>query len=241
MVLPLIGAGIAAGASLLGSKWASDSAEANAQRNIAMQKEFAQQGIRWKVEDAKAAGVHPLYALGAQTTSFAPVSVGSTNLGTGLAQAGQDIGRAITATSTQGERATAFGEMAQKLQLDNMSLQNQLLASKLAQQRASLNPPMPAIGTATETGVDPKLEGQQRVVLSNEEIRAHPGWSPAKVVEDQWGEVAGDLYGIPKSIVDMINHYITTSPEAAANWAVLRRQARARREGYPIGHRHWRE
>jgi uncharacterized protein YnzC (UPF0291/DUF896 family) len=37
--------------------------------NVAMQKEFAQKGIQWKVNDAKAAGVHPLAALGAQTHS----------------------------------------------------------------------------------------------------------------------------------------------------------------------------
>ena len=50
---------------------------ANAQGlNYAHQKEFAQNGIRWKVEDAKAAGIHPLFALGAQGATFSPISVG---------------------------------------------------------------------------------------------------------------------------------------------------------------------
>ena len=41
-----------------------------------LQREFAQNGIRWKVADAEAAGIHPLAALGAQTTPYQPVSIG---------------------------------------------------------------------------------------------------------------------------------------------------------------------
>lgn len=39
---------------------------------IALQREFAQQGIRWRVEDAKAAGIHPLAAVGASGASYSP-------------------------------------------------------------------------------------------------------------------------------------------------------------------------
>lgn len=37
--------------------------------NEKLQREFAQQGIQWKVQDAKHAGIHPLAALGAVTPS----------------------------------------------------------------------------------------------------------------------------------------------------------------------------
>ena len=40
--------------------------------NLAAQREFAQHGIRWKVEDAKAAGLHPLFALGGSGATFSP-------------------------------------------------------------------------------------------------------------------------------------------------------------------------
>lgn len=40
--------------------------------NLAAQKEFAQHGIRWKVEDAKAAGLHPLFGAGLTGASFSP-------------------------------------------------------------------------------------------------------------------------------------------------------------------------
>jgi hypothetical protein len=42
--------------------------DANAQ-NVQMNYDFAQKGIGWKVKDAKKAGIHPLYALGASTQS----------------------------------------------------------------------------------------------------------------------------------------------------------------------------
>lgn len=80
--------------------------------NEALQREFAQMGIRWKVADAEAAGLHPLYALGGSGAAFAP----SPALVHGsppevkpalrdpspppgyLGQMGQDIGRALAAT-----------------------------------------------------------------------------------------------------------------------------------------------
>lgn len=40
--------------------------------NLAAQKEFAQHGIRWKVEDAKQAGLHPLFGAGLTGASFSP-------------------------------------------------------------------------------------------------------------------------------------------------------------------------
>lgn len=91
-----------------------------AARNEAMQREFAQMGIRWKVEDAKAAGLHPLYALGggsafspssfavggsgSASSSFSPAPVSD---GGGLAQMGQNISRALAAAQTPEERMAA--------------------------------------------------------------------------------------------------------------------------------------
>lgn len=37
--------------------------------NVNLNKEFAQNSIQWRVEDAKQAGIHPLYAMGASTSS----------------------------------------------------------------------------------------------------------------------------------------------------------------------------
>jgi len=140
----MLGALISAGASLAGGILGQKSAEKQADKNIALQKEFAQSGIQWKVADAKAAGIHPLYALGASTHSFAPVSIG-TPLADSIGKAGQYLGRAADASSSPTTRAAVVSEQAQKLQLDNMALQNQLLASQIARiNQAGRSPPVPS-------------------------------------------------------------------------------------------------
>lgn len=82
------------------------------EQDIAYQREFAQHGIRWRVEDAKAAGLHPLSALGAAGASYTPgpipivSSVPDTSLGDAIGRAGQDLGRAISASQNEQERRT---------------------------------------------------------------------------------------------------------------------------------------
>lgn len=67
-----LAAGIAALGSLFGGRRDRKAQEeANAQ-NVAYQREFAQHGISWRVEDAKRAGLHPLYALGGSGATFSP-------------------------------------------------------------------------------------------------------------------------------------------------------------------------
>lgn len=51
------------------------------QDNLNAQKEFAQNSIQWKVQDAKAAGLNPLAALGTQSYSFSPSYAGDTSFG----------------------------------------------------------------------------------------------------------------------------------------------------------------
>lgn len=151
---PIFGSLISAGTSLLGGflsrdaqAAANDRAVAEKEKDRALSREFAQNGIRWKADDARAAGLHPLAALGAGSSysggsmSFAP----ETGLATGLAAAGQDVGRAINATRTQPERDAAFNKTVQDLTVTRMGLENEILGSKLALARsAQTNPPAPA-------------------------------------------------------------------------------------------------
>lgn len=82
------------------------SAEEQANRNIDAQREFAQHGVRWRVEDAKAAGLHPLFALGGAGAAFAPnpITVGSSGLGAGLERMGQNLSSAAARTMTVEQR-----------------------------------------------------------------------------------------------------------------------------------------
>lgn len=120
--------GIASGiGSIIGSNNSAASAEAINQANYEHQKEFAQNGIRWKVADAKAAGLHPLAALGAQTSGYTPSAVvGDAPDFSFLRDIGQDVGRAIDAKSTASERAANKAKIDQgtNLELEGKALDN---------------------------------------------------------------------------------------------------------------------
>lgn len=152
----MIGSLVSAGASIIGGLLGRDSADKardatermNAQ-NVALQKEFAQNGIQWKAADAKAAGIHPLYAMGASTPSFTPVSsnfTADTSLANAFSSAGQDIGRAINSTRSSAQRNDAFNQAVQKLTLEKMGAEVDLLKadtlSKIST-RSQVGPPMP--------------------------------------------------------------------------------------------------
>lgn len=74
-------------------------------KNTELQREFAQQGIRWRVEDAKAAGLHPLYAIGGSGASFAPNPVVVGSGASAMAEMGQNVTRAAFAAADPHERA----------------------------------------------------------------------------------------------------------------------------------------
>lgn len=153
-----VGSLVSAGEALFGSDEPSDWQKKNYEdqkryqeavrsRNEQLQYEFAKNGIRWRVEDAKAAGINPIVALGGGGTSFSPISVGSTappdaprssGVGEALQGMGQNVSRAVQATQTLNDR---FTTQMQELQLENQKLQNTLLGQRIVQGQTANNPP----------------------------------------------------------------------------------------------------
>lgn len=122
------------------NKDAREAQERVNRENAALQREFAQMGITWKVEDARRAGIHPLAALGASTQGATPsFQVGETDRSRSnlIRNMGQDISRSMVATMTPQERAEGI------LRLERMGLENQLIRKQLDQ----TGPPMPSGGT----------------------------------------------------------------------------------------------
>lgn len=152
----MFGSIIGAIGSLAGGLLGGKSQEKAADSNAALQREFAQQGVRWKVEDAKAAGIHPLYALGANTIAASPSYVGGSDYGIGNAMAGigQDISRSIDAKRTQRERDEARLQSIIQADLtnENMGLQNDLLRAQIAKIQQPAHPP--AMPTAEGYTID---------------------------------------------------------------------------------------
>lgn len=117
-------------------------------RNAAkeMNYDFAKNGIQWKVDDARAAGIHPLFALGSQTNtpSFSAGVSGfhsGVSSGFGLGAAGQNISRAISSSQDNSERENTeiFNASVRSLELERMRLQNKALENDVALGQANLS------------------------------------------------------------------------------------------------------
>lgn len=146
------GAAIGAVGSLIGGAINNHNANAQAALQYQHQKEFAQNGVRWKVADAQAAGIHPLAALGAQTFSYNPVAVGSSDGGVSeaLGRMGQGISRAVQAKQLQEERdlnKALTQANIDKVKAETNFVNQQAAASSASVAKTALPPPMARANT----------------------------------------------------------------------------------------------
>jgi len=171
------------------------------EREYSRQKEFAQNSIQWRVNDAKSAGLHPAYALGAAGSSYSPQSYSSGNSSPSdydlAGQMGQNISRAISVTRTGEEREMqALNLSIAKAELGSRELDNLLKAEQLRQ----LQLPSPAA-----PGSSNFIPGQGNSGLINtkplERTATAPGrpWSePGAVPEVGWAMTStGGLAPVP--------------------------------------------
>lgn len=210
MLGALIGAATSIAGGLLNNKAqekANKQAEANALRQEALQKEFAQSGIQWKVKDAEAAGVHPLFALGANTTSYQPTNVGGGAADFSfLGDAGQNIGRAIDATRST--PASALALALGKAQVEGANLDNELkrtqLMSAIRTNAIGAHPALPGSGdvyplpgqgnsgiiSSVPPGHDPRAPQYTHpdLAIEGKAWKRAPGTSDAQTWEDVYGD-----------------------------------------------------
>ena len=133
-----IGGAIGGALGLIGAGQSQANAERLNQLNYEHQKEFAQNGIRWRVADAKAAGLHPLAALGALGASYSPSAViGDSPDFSFLKDMGQGIDRAMDAKATRQERVereeksnALFNEELKGKQLQNQETETRIQQMK---------------------------------------------------------------------------------------------------------------
>lgn len=119
-----------------------------AQQNMALQKEFAQNGITWRVADAARNGISPLAALGGSEPSYSPVSmafapaqpsVGQDLLRSGAVEMGQGLGRALLSTQSPMVQAEAKADLAWKTKQNDL-LDVQIANAKLELARNAAKP-----------------------------------------------------------------------------------------------------
>lgn len=185
-----LGALIGAGSNILGGILGQIQGNVNAGRaqdmannQAAFQKEFAHEGITWRVRDVMRAygesGIHPLALLGVQGPSYTPVSYqmdSNNDLGKGIAGAGQDLSRALAAASDR-EGRDAMARRFDALTTERMGLENELLRSRIASERARL---IQGVGPAAPSGAWPVMDGQG----VNTELRAPVAQGPGFVKDD---------------------------------------------------------
>lgn len=216
-------------------------------QNLAAQREFAQHGIQWKVADARAAGIHPMFALGASTTSYAPQALG--DIGTDMRKSmGQDIARAASAIGSTDQKETDQQKAMGALQLERAGLENELLKSQITRVRQDTVKSQPSVVPTPGGGVA-LLGGDVPQGAANDPIKAAPGpehvgvdpgatwlhnpnFSDAQKTEDRYGdigeEVKGAFINFPADLYwNMMNSPTFYGPlsRAGARWASARRRA----------------
>ena len=177
----IVGGIAGAAGSVVGGLLGNAASAQASEQNYQAQKEFAQNGIRWRVADAKAAGLHPLAALGAQTPGYTPSAfVGDTSwMGDAAQNLGQSIGRAAEAKMTAKERARerAVADQSVALSMETKRLQNQYLETQIQAQKQDMALQLArsaAMSVRTQQAVPgmPSLDGDGTVIAG--QAQAYP-------------------------------------------------------------------
>lgn len=173
----------------------------SASQDRKLQKQFAQNQIQWKVQDAIKAGIHPLYALGAPPSMYQPVGDGGVSAG--LSQMGQDISRAFSAGADRKQRAA---EMAMALQAHELAMRRgsaeiDLIQSEIMRNKASVGPPLPLANDRNGISGLPVPRGalvDRRPMRMNETFPGQPWSEPAPVATTGWQSLEdGGLIRVP--------------------------------------------
>lgn len=187
-----LGALISAGGSLLGGLFGSRSDRKAQERALAYQHYVNTHGIRMRVADAKAAGIHPLAALGAQLNYATPSVVpGQSSFGDAIGEGAQAIGQAVTEA------------LSERPRLENEEIKSRIKANEAqamlfaAQSRTALMKAREQETTRAAPEVIVK-DGSNRTVTMDVPIlgRLTTRGLPSQEVEDEHGDLASILAGI---------------------------------------------
>lgn len=120
-------------------------------KNAELQREFAQNGLSWRVQDAVRAGLNPLVGAGVSPQSASPIAV---NADFDAPALGQNISRAIHAASPESRRSATLSQLA----VERAKTENEILKTELASKQRTLTQQVgPAMASAVENNI---VEGQ---------------------------------------------------------------------------------
>lgn len=201
--------------------------------NIKYQKKFAKNGITWRVNDAKRAGIHPLAALGAQLIGFQPQyldGTSSSGYGNVMKDLGQDISNALGTRKTPEQKELA-GIVLEKekaildgIRLDNENKKNNsptLPGSKIIQGSGLENLDPKDITPNSNDGPFVNVVPKQVVPMVSDRTGVSTGISPAR---DQYMYPDGTVTeypseGLTELMEDNVPVIIKDTLISAQDWA----------------------
>lgn len=193
-----------------------------AKKNRALQKDAMYNGLQIKMRDAEKAGLNPHFAIGAPTFSPAPITSG---VGDMLANAGQNIGRAADVHLDKSERLGHLDQIAQKLSVQRMGLENEKLASEIRLLRQPGSPPaVPGARTIIPGQGDAPLDPDAKSIglvlprVDNQrDVWATSPSSNSQTIADQYGDAAQEIYGLGRLGIDAYRNLV--KPYADPAWS----------------------
>lgn len=230
MAFDPLSAALNVGSSLLNYFGGKEAAASNREHqdyinelNYSRQQQANATAIQTRVADARAAGVHPLYALGAPTMSYAPAQVGASapNQMAPLAQGMRDLGQNLSGKSTPGGQnvPNAYQTETMVLDLENRKLQNELLRNKVVSSRTPAAPPVGDFVVPE----NPKVEQNPPLMFGGKRWTTSSGTSPMKAWEDRYGDEGPVASALPLLILDkdfQQNYPIASWPGHVSRWGV---------------------
>ena len=172
--------------------------------DYAQQDRTNQNRISWAVADAKRAGIHPLYALGAPPMS-AGGNVSATNFTQGLGQAGAAIDNAHAARREEKAQAMRDALAARESEARiNASNADAALALAQAKKLEQTSPDLPIrqatsslVSRANQKGVAKKdAAPQSRSIHTPVGVLKTGPHTPAQEVSDEYGDLVESAYGL---------------------------------------------
>lgn len=158
---------------------ASKRAAATARSQMAEQERYAREGLQWKVADATAAGIHPLYALGGSGPSYSPVSVDTPQVSNvrSLMEMGQGISSVSKLFSSREKKIADLQLRAAELEVEDKELDVSRKKTALALSNQPGNPPAydPG-GVGTAQGIPGQTSTNSLIAeKAMERVKGYPG------------------------------------------------------------------
>lgn len=162
-----------------------------------LQREFATHGVRWRVDDARSAGLHPLAALGAQVTPYTPLGQsGQTFSGSTKGDAIRASGAALAESIGRSERDKAETRLL-NAQADLVTQQAaDSTAARLTQDQSAQ-----LADSVLPVDVKPPQLTTHRRMFGND-ILSNPGFTDAQSDEDRSGELVSAFKGFLTELAD---------------------------------------